>query len=49
MLESVHSGYLVPIILPGTLPKNSFLRIPAHEDMGTVATHNEKLVNVTKA
>lgn len=48
VLESVHSGYLVPILLPARLPRNSFLRIPAHEGMGTVATHNEKLVSVTK-
>ncbi|MDH5464933.1 MAG: U32 family peptidase [Thiovulaceae bacterium] len=47
-LDSVHSGYLVPIKLPGKLPANSFLRIPSHPDMGTVATHDEKLVNVTK-
>ena len=48
VLESVHSGYLLPIKLPGKLPRNTFLRIAAHPDMGTVATHNEKLVRVTK-
>lgn len=48
VLESVHSGYLVPIKLPGHLPRNSFLRIPAQEGMGTVATHDEKLVHITK-
>jgi putative protease len=48
-LDSVHSGYLVPIVLPGKLPARSFLRIPAREGMGTVATHNEKLVQVTKS
>lgn len=48
VLESVHSGYLLPIKLPGRLPKNSFLRIPATPDMGTVATHDEKLVQITK-
>ncbi len=49
LLDSVHSGYLVPIRLPGKLPARSFLRIPAREGMGTVATHDEKLVQVTKS
>ncbi len=43
VLDAVHSGYLVPICLPSALPANSFLRIPARPDMGTVATHDEKM------
>ena len=33
--ESVHSGNVNPITLPTTFPSYTFLRIPAHEDMGT--------------
>lgn len=47
VLESVHSGYLVPIKLPEKLPMNTFLRIPSTPDMGTVATHDEKMI-ITK-
>lgn len=49
VLDAVHSGYLVPIVLPGKLPARTFLRIPAREGMGTVATHDEKLIQVTKS
>lgn len=48
-LEAVHSGYLTPLVLPGSLPARTFLRVPAREGMGTVATHDEKLVQVTKS
>ena len=33
--DSVHSGNINPITLPAKLPSYTFLRIPAHEDMGT--------------
>ena len=33
--ESVHSGNVNPITLPTKFPSYTFLRIPAHEDMGT--------------
>ena len=33
--EEVHSGNVNPITLPTQLPAYTFLRIPAHEDMGT--------------
>ena len=33
--DSVHSGNINPITLPVKLPSYTFLRIPAHEDMGT--------------
>lgn len=48
-LDVVHSGYLHPIKMPGLLPARTFLRIPASEGMGTVATHDEKMIQVTKS
>jgi putative protease len=33
--QEVHSGNVNPIKLPTKLPPYTFLRIPAHEDMGT--------------
>ncbi|MCK4874774.1 MAG: collagenase-like protease, partial [Sulfurimonas sp.] len=33
--DEVHSGNVNPITLPTKLPAYTFLRIPAHEDMGT--------------
>jgi U32 family peptidase len=48
VLDAVHSGYLQAIVMPGKLPARTFLRIPAREGMGTVATHDEKLIQVTK-
>jgi putative protease len=33
--DEVHSGNLNPIVLPTKLPPYTFLRIPAHPDMGT--------------
>ncbi len=33
--DEVHSGNVNPITLPAKLPAYTFLRIPAHEDMGT--------------
>ena len=35
VLESVHSGNTNPITLPTHMPAYTFLRVPAHEDMGT--------------
>jgi putative protease len=35
VLSEVHSGNLNPIMLPTKLPSYTFLRIPAHPDMGT--------------
>jgi putative protease len=35
VLSEVHSGNLNPITLPTKLPPYTFLRIPAHPDMGT--------------
>lgn len=35
VLESVHSGNTNPITLPTHMPSYTFLRVPAHEDMGT--------------
>ena len=35
ILDSVHSGNLNPIKIPGKLPPYSFFRIPSHPDMGT--------------
>ncbi len=33
--EEVHSGNVNPIVLPTRMPSYTFLRIPAHADMGT--------------
>ncbi len=35
VLEAVHSGNTNPITLPTKMPAYTFLRVPAHEDMGT--------------
>jgi len=35
VLQEVHSGNLNPITLPTTFPPYTFLRVPAHIDMGT--------------
>jgi len=35
VLQEVHSGNINPITLPTKFPAYTFLRIPAHEDMGT--------------
>ncbi|MDB2562071.1 U32 family peptidase [Sulfurimonas sp.] len=35
VLESVHSGNTNPITLPTKMPPYTFLRVPAHPDMGT--------------
>jgi putative protease len=38
--EEVHSGNVNPIELPTKMPSYTFLRIPAHPDMGTYPKQN---------
>ena len=40
VLEAVHSGNTNPITLPTTMPAYTFLRVPAHPDMGTNPKNN---------
>ncbi|MBC8238812.1 MAG: U32 family peptidase [Helicobacteraceae bacterium] len=40
VLEAVHSGNTNPITLPTKMPAYTFLRVPAHPDMGTNPKNN---------
>ena len=40
VLDSVHSGNTNPITLPTKMPAYTFLRVPAHADMGTNPKNN---------